>query len=88
MNAQPDADLVFRRMGEEMVLVHLPSDRIYVLNTTGARIWELLLETADLETVKARLLEEFEGSPEAIEAELATFVTELERLRLQGHGED
>ncbi len=35
-------DVTARRLGENIVLVHLGTDRIYELNPTAARIWELI----------------------------------------------
>ena len=31
-------DVVFRRLGEQMVLVHLSTNQVFELNTTGATI--------------------------------------------------
>ena len=40
----PNPDVVSRRLGDDTVLVHLKTNRIFALNPTGARFWELLLE--------------------------------------------
>ena len=39
---RPRADVVARRMGRTGVLVDLRSSRIFELNNTAARVWELL----------------------------------------------
>jgi hypothetical protein len=39
---RPEDDVVSRRLEDEVVLVHLRTNRIYKLNETGARLWELL----------------------------------------------
>jgi len=39
---RPSEDTVTQRVGEGIVLVHLPTDRIYSLNPTATRLWELL----------------------------------------------
>jgi hypothetical protein len=36
---QPNRDVVARRLKDEIVLVHLRTNRIYSLNRTGARFW-------------------------------------------------
>jgi hypothetical protein len=41
---QPNPNVVSRRVGDGTVLVHLATNRIFELNETGARIWELLGE--------------------------------------------
>src|SRR5262245_4202632 len=39
---RPASDVIARKFGEAAVLVRLPTNSIYELNATGARIWELL----------------------------------------------
>ena len=60
--ASPDA--LATRVGEEIVVVHTRTDKIYVLNRTGARVWELV--TGDLGPVEIaeRLEGEFEVARE------------------------
>ena len=57
VRASPDA--VAQRLGDEMVLVHLKTDRILVLNRTAARFWELLCAGCDPAQISAQMLEEF-----------------------------
>jgi hypothetical protein len=57
---RPSADVVARRIGDGAVLVHLPTNRIFELNHTAARLWELLEEGLDHAQILARLAEEFE----------------------------
>jgi Coenzyme PQQ synthesis protein D (PqqD) len=55
-------DAVANRVGEQMVLVHLSTDRIFELNRTASRIWELLTEGKDPETIQKSLAQEFDIS--------------------------
>lgn len=57
---RPDPDVVAQRLGDEIVLVHMNTDRIFVLNRTGARLWELLCEQLDREAIRQRLVSEFD----------------------------
>ncbi len=50
-------DAVAERVGEEIVLVHLTTDRMYVLNQTAARAWELLCAGHDAPAVRHRMLQ-------------------------------
>jgi hypothetical protein len=59
--SSPDA--VATRVGDEMVLVDLKTDRIFSLNRTAARLWELLCEEYDRADVEHRMLEEFDVTP-------------------------
>ena len=39
---EPDPEVVTQRVEGETVLVHLRTNEIYALNTTGSRAWDLL----------------------------------------------
>ena len=58
-SVRPAADLVSKRLGDEIVLVNLQSDQMYELNTTGARIWELLQSARPIPEISRRLSAEF-----------------------------
>jgi len=57
---QPSSDVVYRRLGDTAVLVHLGTSEIFELNDTGARIWELIGQEEPLDRIIAILLEEFD----------------------------
>jgi hypothetical protein len=57
---RPSPDVIARRMGQAAVLVHLGTNRIYEVNETGARIWELLQEGCDRRQLQARIVAEFD----------------------------
>jgi len=59
--SSPDA--LATRFGDEIVLVDLKTDRIYSLNRTAARIWELMCADCDRTEVERRMLEEFDVTP-------------------------
>ena len=59
--SSPDA--LATRVGDEIVLVDLKTDRIYSLNRTAARIWELVCADCDRAEVERRMLEEFDVTP-------------------------
>jgi hypothetical protein len=73
----PAADVVFRDMNGEAVLVNLGTNRIYSLNATGARFWSLLVEGATQEAAEKRLQQEFDVSPEELRAEMTDLLGEL-----------
>ena len=53
-------DALATRVGDEIVLVHTVTDQIYVLNRTGARVWELLCDELDRTEIESRLAGEFD----------------------------
>jgi hypothetical protein len=70
-SASPDA--LTTRVGDEIVLVDLRTDRIYSLNRTAARAWELMCEGRERAEVERWMLAEFEVTP----GELAEAIDEL-----------
>jgi hypothetical protein len=81
-SVRPSKDVVSRRVGDEIVLVHLGSDEMYSLNSTGARAWELLSEGHDREAVNTALSDEYEVDREEVRQELDTLLDELQHRRL------
>jgi len=73
------ADVVSSRMGDAGVLVHLRTNRIFEVNATGLRIWELAGDGRTLLDIRDRLQREFEVEQERLEVELLALVAELTR---------
>jgi hypothetical protein len=69
--SSPDA--LATRIGDEIVLVDLKTDKIYSLNRTAARIWELMCADCDRAEVERHMLEEFDVA----RGELAEAIDEL-----------
>jgi hypothetical protein len=82
----PRADVVSRRVGEEVVLVHLKTNRIFSLSPTGARFWELLSDGRGRREIEAQLLDEYEVSREEVSAEIDALVKALQGEGLVGDG--
>jgi len=81
LSAKPNPNVIFRRLGDEMVLFHLETDRFYELNGTAARLWELLCEEGNGEQLPERMLAEFDIDP-------AEFASEAEALLASLRKED
>ena len=75
----PSPDVVGRDLGDEVVLVNLRTNRIFALNPTGARFWQLLVEGISREEIEATLLREYDLSKDAVAGEIDRLVGELER---------
>lgn len=76
------ADVLFRDLEGEAVLLDLKSGRYYGLNELGTRIWELLTRTGRLDRVYEKLLEEYEVAGATLEKDLVSLVGELGRRGL------
>jgi Coenzyme PQQ synthesis protein D (PqqD) len=74
--------VVSRRLGDEVVLVHLKTNRIFSLSPTGARFWELLSDGRSRREIEAALLREYEVTPEEVSAEINSLVRTMEAERL------
>ena len=70
-------DVVATRLGDEVVLVHLGTERILALNSTAARLWELLCAGTSLADVKQMMLAEFHVTEVQLAAELEGLLASL-----------
>jgi hypothetical protein len=78
MTIRPHPQVVFRRVGDEIVLVHLATNQIYSLNATSARCWELLAAGRNQDEIERQLQREFDVEDEEVRSEVRRL---LERLR-------
>lgn len=76
---KPATQVLARRLPGGAVLVHLGTNRIFELNETGAKVWELLSEGLDNGQILQRLIEEFAVEPALAAADLRTVLEQLER---------
>ena len=74
---KPNPNVIFRRLGDEIVLFHLESDRFYELNGTAARFWELLTGGNDGPQIQEKMLEEFAIDPSQLAAEAKALLDSL-----------
>lgn len=70
-------DVVSRRLEDEVVLVNLRSNRIFSLNRTGARYWELLLGGNRRAEIAQQLAREFGVEPDEVAKEIDKLEQEL-----------
>jgi hypothetical protein len=63
-------DVVSRRLDRAGVLVHLPTNRIFELNETGIRLWELIRDEGDTHRIVNRLAVEFDVDVERANREV------------------
>ena len=73
---------VAQRLGDEIVLVHMKTDRIFVLNRTGARLWELLCAGYDRADIQRLMLQEFDVSEAQLEREVEALLALLREEHL------
>jgi hypothetical protein len=73
----PNPNVVSRRLDDEVVLVHLHTNRIFALNETGARFWELLQSGLDRTEIERELRGEFEVDASTLAREVDALLRAL-----------
>lgn len=76
MKVERTQGLAWRKVGDEMVVIHLARHRIFGLNGRGGRIWEALQEAQDIENLNAIAAEDEDKGVEVIDA-VSRFVSDL-----------
>jgi Coenzyme PQQ synthesis protein D (PqqD) len=79
---QPAPDVVAQRVGDEVIIVNLRTNRMHSLNRTGARFWDLLTTGHDIARIYAQLLSEFDVDPVELDREIDTIVASLTKAGL------
>jgi hypothetical protein len=72
-------DVLSRKVGDKIVLVHMGRNEIFSLNATGSRLWELLSEGRSRSDAVEQMQVEFDASRETIESETDHLLALLER---------
>ena len=75
--ATPSDDVLIQEVGGESVLLDLNSERYFGLDPVGTRIWALLEDHEDLQSIADALCVEFEAEPGRIQGDLLALVGEL-----------
>jgi hypothetical protein len=75
-------DVISQEVSGETVLLDLESENYFGLDEVGTRIWQLIKETNDLNTIYNTLLSEYEVPAERLKQDLTTLLTEIEGLGL------
>jgi hypothetical protein len=63
-------EVVAKRLDEELIIIHLGTDRIYSLNSSAARFWELLDSGLGVLEAKQQLVEEFAVSMQELDDDI------------------
>jgi hypothetical protein len=76
---QVSPDTVYNTLGDKSVLVHMRTNKIYELNSTGARFWELLGEGHERAEIRQLMLREFDVAEADLDREIEDLLTALEK---------
>jgi hypothetical protein len=75
-------EVVFKPVGEEMVLLDFQSGMYYGLDPVGVRIWQLIAAQRPLGDIVETLLAEYDVTRAELERDVDALVEELERRGL------
>lgn len=79
---KPNPNVLFKRLGDEMVLFNLDTDHFYELSGTGARFWELLNAGHDPAYVREQMLHEFAVDSDQFANEAEALLASFQRENL------
>jgi hypothetical protein len=82
MSACKAPDIVAQCFEGEAVIVDLRTNRIFHLNETAGRIWQLLESGCTFADVKAALLDEYQALPSQLDEDLSGLLAAMKRERL------
>jgi hypothetical protein len=80
--------VVARRLGDASVLVDLRTNRIFELNSTGARVWELADGSRTVDEIIEILTAEFETSGAAVRDDVMRLIDSLRQAGLTSADSD
>ena len=75
-------DVLYEVLDDEVVLLNLETERYYILDAVGTRMWQLLIEHHDPEVVVQQLLEEYDASEASLRTDLAELIEQLLERKL------
>jgi hypothetical protein len=76
------AEALVATLSDGAVLLNLQTKRYFSLNETGTRIWEMVQQTADEETIIATMLNEYDVEEPMARSEVRRILDELIEAQL------
>jgi len=73
----PAESTIFQDLATESIMLDLQSENYFSLDDVGTRMWQLLSEHPETETVVARLLEEYDVDEATLRQDLAVLIGQL-----------
>ena len=70
-------DVVFQELDGEAVLLNMRTGIYFGLNAVGTRIWQLLSEHGEVQTVTTMLLDQYNVSEDQLRNHLSDFIEKL-----------
>lgn len=71
--------VIFKKVGEETVLLDFERGVYYGLDSVGTRVWELIAEGRDVDAIADAMAEEYVVTREEVRSDVDALVGDLER---------
>ncbi|OGO22527.1 MAG: hypothetical protein A2144_02210 [Chloroflexi bacterium RBG_16_50_9] len=75
-------DVVWRKIGDEIVVIKDDGLSVHVLNKTAALIWELCADTCTSDEIAAKICERFAVSPDEARGDVEVIVEQMGKIGL------
>ena len=69
----------------EIVILHFESEFYYTLNAVGSKVWQLLADSENVETIIQQLVQIYQVNETALRRNLTTFIKKLVKEELLSH---
>ena len=73
----PNPNILFSKLGDEAVILHLKSETYFSLDPVGVRMWEVLCAKQEIDPTIPVLLEEYDIDQETLRRDLEDLVANL-----------
>lgn len=72
------SEVLTQEVGGETVILDLKSEGYFGLDEIGTRIWQLIQEQKDLQTITATMLDEYDVEEKRLEKDIQTLLAQLD----------
>ncbi len=73
------SEVLTQEVGGETVILDLKSESYFGLDEIGTRIWQLLQEQEDIQTITATMLNEYDVEEEQLGKDIQNLITQLNK---------
>ena len=79
---QLDPELLYSKIGEEIVLLTIESGKYFKVDAVGSRIWEIIKEPTTIQALLNQLTEEYEVPFDQCQKDIMPFIEQLQADKL------
>jgi hypothetical protein len=76
------SEVLTQEVGGETVILDLKSETYFGLDEVGTRIWQLLVEQEDMQTITATMMNEYDVEEDQVEKDIQNLLVKLDEAGL------